>query len=99
MQNSRSKSMKLVEFLGLHTPFSRRKILGFLNAGAIRVNGKMAIDLNQEIDTDGDIVTRLGQEVRFTGRRYYYKFNKPSGVVSTLSDPEGRKDLSQYVSS
>ena len=63
------------------------------------------------VEVDGEIVTRLGTKVdprtaviRVDGRRLppispnvYLVLNKPRGVVSTMSDPEGRPTLTDYV--
>lgn len=67
--------------------------------------------LDGEVEVDGEIVTRLGTKVdprtaviRVSGRRLppvspnvYLVLNKPRGVVSTMSDPEGRRTLSDFV--
>ncbi|HET7357707.1 MAG TPA: pseudouridine synthase [Nocardioidaceae bacterium] len=67
--------------------------------------------LGGEVEVDGQVVTRLGTKVdpataviRVSGRRLppasphvYLVLNKPRGVVSTMSDPEGRRTLSAYV--
>ena len=64
-----------------------------------------------EVEVDGEVVTRLGTKVdprtaviRVSGKRLppvspnvYLVFNKPRGVVSTMSDPEGRRTLSDFV--
>jgi 23S rRNA pseudouridine2605 synthase len=61
---------------------------------------------------DGEVVTRLGTKVdprtaviRVDGKRLppvsehvYLALNKPRGVVSTMSDPEGRRTLQDLVS-
>jgi 23S rRNA pseudouridine2605 synthase len=63
------------------------------------------------VEVDGAVVTRLGTKVdpataviRVDGRRLppvsphvYLVLNKPRGVVSTMSDPEGRRTLSDFV--
>ena len=60
---------------------------------------------------DGEVVTRLGTKVdprtaviRVDGKRLppisahvYLALNKPRGVVSTMSDPEGRRTLQDLV--
>lgn len=67
--------------------------------------------LEGHVEVDGEIVTRLGTKVdprtaviRVDGKRLppispnvYLVLNKPRGVVSTMSDPEGRRTLSDFV--
>ena len=67
--------------------------------------------LDGQVEVDGEIVTRLGTKVdpttaviRVAGKRLppisphvYLVLNKPRGVVSTMSDPEGRRTLSDLV--
>ena len=63
------------------------------------------------VEVDGEVVTRLGTKVdprtaviRVEGKRLppvsanvYLVLNKPRGVVSTMSDPEGRRTLTDLV--
>ncbi|MBO0844275.1 MAG: rRNA pseudouridine synthase [Nocardioides sp.] len=67
--------------------------------------------LSGEVTVDGEVVTRLGTKVdparaviRVSGKRLppvspnvYLVLNKPTGVVSTMSDPQGRRTLSDLV--
>jgi 23S rRNA pseudouridine2605 synthase len=67
--------------------------------------------LDGKVTVDGEVVTRLGTKVdprtaviRVEGRRLppvspnvYLALNKPRGVVSTMSDPQGRRTLSDLV--
>jgi 23S rRNA pseudouridine2605 synthase len=67
--------------------------------------------LDGEVEVDGEVVTRLGTKVdprtaviRVSGRRLppvspnvYLVLNKPRGVVSTMSDPQGRPTLGDLV--
>jgi 23S rRNA pseudouridine2605 synthase len=67
--------------------------------------------LDGQVEVDGEVVTRLGTKVdprtaviRVSGRRLppvsehvYLVLNKPRGVVSTMSDPEGRRTVGDLV--
>ncbi|KAJ1684298.1 hypothetical protein LUZ63_020591 [Rhynchospora breviuscula] len=67
--------------------------------------------LDGEVEVDGEVVTRLGAKVdprtavvRVQGRRLppmsanvYLALSKPRGVVSTMSDPQGRPTLGDHV--
>ena len=67
--------------------------------------------LDGHVEVDGEVVTRLGTKVdprtaviRVDGRRLppvsphvYLVLNKPRGVVSTMSDPQGRRTLEEFV--
>lgn len=68
--------------------------------------------LDGKVEVDGEIVTRLGTKVdprtaviKVAGKRLppvsehvYLVVNKPRGVVSTMSDPDGRQSISDLVS-
>ena len=68
---------------------SRRAVEEMVAEGRITVNGAPA-RLGQQIDPDRDKVEVDGNPVGLRADLVYYLLNKPPGVVTTASDPQGR---------
>ncbi len=68
---------------------SRRRVEEMVLAGRIRVNGRPA-RIGQRVRPDTDVVEVDGTVVGLRSDLVHYLLNKPAGVVSTASDPQGR---------
>lgn len=76
---------------------SRRKAELLIAAGRVRVNGAVA-QVGQSVDPSKDAVTVDGERVRFTrGENRWIVLNKPAGVMTTRSDPQGRQTVFDLV--
>ncbi len=75
---------------------SRRACDALVEAGRVLVNGEVA-GLGTRIDPAADRVLVDGALVRLQAERVVYIFNKPAGVVSTMSDDQGRLCIGDYV--
>jgi pseudouridine synthase len=75
---------------------SRRKCEELIAAGSVTVNGKR-IKLGDHADAVLDDIRVDGARIRREEPKKYYAVNKPSGVVSTVSDPEGRPTVMDLV--
>lgn len=79
---------------------SRRHCEALIEAGAVTVNGQVVDSLPAWVDAATDRVVADGRPIRRALERpVYIMLNKPRGVVSTNSDPEGRPraiDLVQH---
>ncbi|HUJ66120.1 MAG TPA: S4 domain-containing protein, partial [Acidimicrobiales bacterium] len=77
---------------------SRRACEELIAAGRVTVNGETA-QLGRRVDVEHDRVAVDGVPVGVRPDLVYYAVNKPAGVVSTASDPQGRPTLTGLVPS
>jgi 23S rRNA pseudouridine2605 synthase len=76
---------------------SRRKAEEMIEAGQVTINGRVA-GLGDKADPETDSIKVEGKRVQPPPREHrYLLLNKPKGVMSTLSDPEGRKTVIDFV--
>jgi len=76
---------------------SRRGCEALIAAGRVEVDGQVVRELGVRIDPARQVVHVDGVRVQLDESRVYLAFNKPSGVVSTMSDDLGRVSLADYV--
>jgi 16S rRNA U516 pseudouridylate synthase RsuA-like enzyme len=69
---------------------SRRMAEKLIQAGAVRVNGKVVTALGTKADPGQDRIEVEGRVLRFPAQDTYLLLNKPRGYVTTAADPEGR---------
>jgi len=75
---------------------SRRQSEEIIAAGRVKVNGKIVQEMGTKIDPAIDQVEVDGEEIEREKLRYF-KLHKPVGVISSASDPQGRKTVVDYV--
>jgi len=75
---------------------SRRKAEAFIEAGRITVNGEVSV-LGRRVDVASDRIELDGVRVIVDDTLVHYLLHKPSGVVSTAADPEGRPTVLALV--
>jgi 23S rRNA pseudouridine2605 synthase len=92
MGGMRQRLQKLLAVAGVA---SRRKSEMLISAGRVAVNGEPA-SLGDSADTVTDAVTLDGAPVVAEKKRYLL-LNKPTGYVTTLSDPQGRPTVADLV--
>ena len=77
---------------------SRRTCENLITAGRVTVDGHLVTELGVRIDPDTQTVHVDGSRVQLDETRVYLAFNKPLGVVSTMSDDLGRPCVGDFVS-
>jgi len=78
---------------------SRRKAEQCIRDGVVQVNGISVRELGVKVDPDIDQVSFDGKIVSLTNQKIYLMLNKPKGCVTTVSDPEGRPTVMDYLKS
>jgi 23S rRNA pseudouridine2605 synthase len=76
---------------------SRRAAEELITQGRVSVNGVTVEELGAKADAAVDSIRVDGQRVKPAVEKVYYLLNKPKGVVSTRSDPEGRTTVMELV--
>ncbi len=76
---------------------SRRACEALIEAGRVSVDGHIVTELGVRIDPTRQIVHVDGERVTLDESRVYLAFNKPLGVVSTMSDERGRPSVGDFV--
>ena len=75
---------------------SRRVSEDLIAGGRVRVNGEVA-DLGRRVDPDRDVVEVDAVPIGTAQGLAYLLLHKPRGVISTASDPEGRRTVVDLV--
>jgi 23S rRNA pseudouridine2605 synthase len=76
---------------------SRRKAEDLIRTGAVTVNGKTVCELGSKADPDKDHIKVNGKLITNTDPKVYILLHKPKGVVTTLSDPQGRPTVNDLL--
>ncbi|MGN6611535.1 MAG: pseudouridine synthase [Angustibacter sp.] len=77
---------------------SRRACEALIAAGRVQVDGHVVMEQGVRIDPSRQVVHVDGVRVQLDEEKTYLAFNKPAGVVSTMSDEQGRVSLGDFMS-
>ena len=75
---------------------SRRKAEEYITEGRVTINGKPA-SLGDRADPERDVVALDGKALPRKGKGAVVMLYKPRGVVTTLSDEKGRRNVADLV--
>ncbi len=82
--------IRLQKYLALGGVASRRKCEELIAQGHVSINGSVVTEMGVRV-AEGDEVTLDGKPVEPAEQKVYIAFYKPTNVVTTASDPEGRQ--------
>src|SRR5580692_10941209 len=72
---------------------SRRHAEELIRSGQVRVNGVVVTELGSKADPDTDRIEAAGRVAKVASEHIYLLLHKPTEIVSTLADPEGRRTI------
>ena len=87
---------RIQKIMAEHGIASRRAAEKLITEGRVLVNGKPAT-LGQSADDETAKITVDGQALRRRPPSVYLMLNKPRGVVTSLADEQGRRDLNALL--
>lgn len=75
---------------------SRRAADQLITEGRVTVDGEVIKELGKRFDPEISEIKVDGESLQTNKSKTYLAFHKPAGVISTMADPEGRKNLGDY---
>ncbi len=98
MTKEKSESLeRLQKVLARAGIASRRNSEKLILEGQVSVNGKIITELGTKVNASQDPIKVQGKLILAEVESIYLSFYKPKGVLSALSDPEGRPTISDYL--
>lgn len=89
--------VRLQKLLAASGVASRRRCEELMLAGEVEVDGEIVTRLGTKVDPSTAVIRVSGKRLPPVSASVYLVLNKPRGVVSTMSDPQGRRTLEDYV--
>lgn len=88
--------MRINKFIATKTAYSRRKADELIKEKKVKINGEVLENLAYTVNDDDEVELdgRIISDIRV--KKYYYLFNKPKNVVSTVSDEFGRYCITDF---
>jgi 23S rRNA pseudouridine2605 synthase len=92
-----SSGVRLQKVLAAAGVGSRRACEELIGEGRVTVNGEQVREQGVRVDPEKDVVHVDGMRVTTSSTSIYLALNKPRGMVSAMSDPEGRPSVGDLV--
>ncbi len=95
--NEPKEAMPLNKFIAHSGVCSRREAADLVKEGKVKVNGKVMLEPGYKVQYK-DEVTYNGKKLSSQKDLVYVLLNKPKNVITTTSDPRGRKTVLDLIS-
>ncbi len=90
------ESMRIQRALARAGVLSRRKAEELVANGRVTVNGTLA-QVGQAVDPERDVIMVDGTRIGSPSPLEWFVLNKPTGVITSRNDPEGRRTVFDLV--
>src|SRR5271156_4179583 len=97
-RNDERNELRLQKILAAAGIASRRKAEELIASGRVQGNGQKVTELGSKADPERDHIRVDGKLLKKPEKFRYFMLNKPKGVVTTVSDPEGRPTVMKFFS-
>lgn len=88
--------MRIHKYLAHSGIASRRHAEEMVAEGKVKINGHLA-KIGDVVDSEHDKIEVGGKTANLETQEIYYLVHKPRGVVSAVSDPDGRRTVTSLV--
>jgi 23S rRNA pseudouridine2605 synthase len=95
MAEAEGDTIRLNKYISNSGVCSRREADRLIEAGAVKVNGKVVTELGTKISPDDKV--QYGDQTISREKHRYILLNKPKGYITTVDDPEKRKTVMELI--
>lgn len=92
-----AEGIRLQKVLAAAGVGSRRACEVLITEGRVSVDGQTVVEQGRRVDPETAVVRVDGLRVTTASNKVYLALNKPRGMVSAMSDPEGRPTVGELV--
>ena len=96
-EESHPEGIRLQRVLAAAGLGSRRACELLIEEGRVEVDGAQVRTQGMRVNPDKAVIRVDGMRIASAPDHVYLALNKPRGVVSTMSDPQGRPSLQEFV--
>lgn len=96
-QRKTDDGIRLQKVLAQAGVASRRAAEIMIENGRVEVNGRMVSGQGMRVDPLVDVIRVDGARIPPPRGHLYLVMNKPTGVVATMDDPQGRPTVGEYL--
>lgn len=97
MSSGEVEGVRLQKVLAQAGVGSRRRCEELMATGRVEVNGEVVTQMGVRVDPLAHVVRVDGRRIPPPSDHVYLVLNKPRGVVSSMADEQGRRDLTEFV--